>query len=184
MNQSNQAQFAANKSTQQHFSSQYSSADLLDLLRSKWLHIYDVVCGGYGPDQLAPVVPYARFRTEGEAETFKANVSLDFPDCRVTRMGRLSPGNEEELIEFLDSIFYKDFIAIANSDGFDQKVKCGNALLMRRGISPKEGDIIAIGRGDDLCRRIARYQPGMDCFAVCVRVATDLEQMHQFEEVA
>ena len=60
------------------------------------------------------------------------------------------------------------FRVMLDTDEFAPRAKRGETLVMQRNVEAEEGDIVAIGKGDDQINQIAWYIEGVEYFAVCV----------------
>jgi hypothetical protein len=126
---------------------------------------YSVVNGGDGSDMYLPVTKYANFKTEEEAISFQSNAMAEFPACRVARQGWIAE-DETGHNQTLANLF--TFGLRLNTDEFAPRAKNGEALIMRRYVEAEEGDIVAVGKGDNLHCQVAWYVEGMEYWAVCV----------------
>jgi hypothetical protein len=128
-----------------------------------WVACFSVVHAGSGDDRLLPIAPYARFRTESEAEIFRDNALPTFPACKIAK-----EIYDAEVVS--DTLFHPDFVLAVETDDFAPRAKRGNTLLMRQGIEADDGDLVAVGRGDSICTRIDFYRQGLGYFAVAVAI--------------
>ena len=130
----------------------------------KFLMSYTVVQGGDGPDRFLPLKPYSYFKTEAQAKDFQKNALVQFPDCKIARQGHCitSPSDLEEMANRL----FVNFYVRLGTNKFAPRVKFGQVLMMTRGAKAKEGNIVALGKGDSQCKGLAWYTEGVDYFAV------------------
>jgi hypothetical protein len=130
---------------------------------------YSVVNGGDGPDRHLSVTAYANFKTEKEAISFQSNVLEKFPSCRVAKQVWMT---EDEIghHQALTNIF--TFSLRLLTDEFKSRAKCGETLIMQRYVEAEDGDIVAIGKGDNLHCQLAWYVEGIEYWAVCVARST------------
>lgn len=130
---------------------------------------YAVVNGGDSSYRHLPVTSYAEFKTAEEAISFKSNVLAKFPNCRVAKQGWVAEV-EAGYIQTLENLF--TFGISLTTDEFKPRAKRGETLIMKRYIEANDGDIVAIGNGDNLLNQVAWYVDGMEYCAVCVAVST------------
>lgn len=138
-----------------------------------WIIYYSVARNDGTSGRYLHVTPHAVFQTLDQAKAFRENVLDVFPQCKVAREG-FSLSSISELGRIVHDLFYSDFPLIIQTDQFAPIVERDAVVLIRQGIEAKDGDIVAVGTGDNLCRRLAFYDESTPYFGVVVATVNQM----------